>query len=396
MKQKNKILFLIDKKYPCNESFIEEVLSKRLGEYFKVFFLFNGKMKSTKWNKGVNIFFRISKVEKFLFNNFKIRLILSVFYYLSFYIKKIKPDFIYIRNDFCFLLLAFFLKKNQRIIFQKSFPNEKFKIYKLKKRNDIVSKVRIIIIKLKYRLLIKLINKCDYFIPITKCYLKELNDDGVKNNHKILPFPLGFDENFKFNVKIIKKIRTQYKLANYYSFIYIGVLDKERRIDTILDAFKEFQKFHDSKLIILAIGQEKNIMFVTNKILNDRIKNVILLSNLKRYDVYHFIHSVDYGLVPIPELDIYKISSPTKVVECLALNRPIITTNIPDCKYLINKTGLGIITNFNKQEIKNSMVKIINNFSVDHTSYKLNEDILKIRNYSKMTIKLVSYLLDRD
>jgi glycosyltransferase involved in cell wall biosynthesis len=90
------------------------------------------------------------------------------------------------------------------------------------------------------------------------------------------------DDLFKNSTEIIKKskeIRMEYNLKGYTSFIFVGGLIPEKKVDLLIDSFIELRKKFDKiKLIIIGDGPLKQMIIEKLKTNNDL--NIIYLGRI--------------------------------------------------------------------------------------------------------------------
>jgi len=254
-----------------------------------------------------------------------------VFFYLLF--KKV--DFIYSRDLFPIFFLSFF-KKN--LIYEAHFTPEHFWLYK------------------------GLFKRVKGLVVITR-KLKEIYQDKGVNQEKILVAPDGVDLDFfqipesqqecrrKLNLPLDKKI-----------VLYAGHLYRWKGIHILAQASRYLDK---DTLVIFVGGTEKDIKKF--KIQNSKFK--ILIVGYRPYqEVPCWLKSADVLVLPNSAKE--KISkyytSPLKMFEYMAAQKPIVASDLPSIREILNGNNAILVRPDNAEElakgIRNALKNI--NFSV--------------------------------
>ncbi len=116
------------------------------------------------------------------------------------------------------------------------------------------------------------------------------------------------------------------KNENEIIFTYIWTLNNERKLDIFIKAFIESIK--TSKNIKLYIiwwwSWEKKLKSISKTYLD---KNIFFLWKKEHKKIPDYINSSDILVSYIPKIDYFEYQPPTKLIEYLACNKPVIATN---------------------------------------------------------------------
>lgn len=135
---------------------------------------------------------------------------------------------------------------------------------------------------------------------------------------------------------------------------YLGSLDRARQLDVLLHALVHL---HASvpRARLLLIGSAPRAadlawLFDTAERLGirDRVQHVDALPIRQAWTL---LQRVDVAVSPIPSGPLYDVSSPTKVVEYLALGVPVVATDIPDQRDLLAHCGGGVCVPFTAEAL---------------------------------------------
>jgi len=132
--------------------------------------------------------------------------------------------------------------------------------------------------------------------------------------------------NSSVNTDVFKPKEKKLNL-NHFNLIYHGTITENRQIGNLIRAVSEINDI-DLKLVLLGegkgIGRLKELSAKLE--LGDRIQFVPPVSYHK---VPEFINNADVGIIPFENRLVWNTSSPIKLFEYLACEKPVIVTRIP-------------------------------------------------------------------
>jgi len=165
----------------------------------------------------------------------------------------------------------------------------------------------------------------------------------------------GIDTNIKINTKGIPKTLKKFKITKPY-FLYLGTLKPNKNIPLILKAFKDFLKTDQSHQLVIAgkKGWLFDEIFQTTKDL--KLKDQVIFTDyISEEEKWQLYSKATCSLLPstyegfgIPAL------------ESMLVNTPIIASNIPPLKEVIQEKGL-FINPHKKEELTNAMHQMVKN-----------------------------------
>jgi len=204
------------------------------------------------------------------------------------------------------------------------------------------------------------IRKSDLVLPVSHYLKNYLIEHGVPES-KVFAIPAGVDpgETSKDNSKTIVD---KYGLQNSRIVIYQGTLDKIRQIGILLQAFSIVKKtIGNARLLIVGDGTNKNDLMKLSFELGIQ-DDVIFTGKVAQSEVAGFIDASNIGVSPIPPLDIFLISSPIKLLEYMALSKPVVANiEIPEHKDVCETSGGGILVEYNSQAFAKGMIDLLEN-----------------------------------
>lgn len=146
--------------------------------------------------------------------------------------------------------------------------------------------------------------------------------------------PNGVDEFFWKQHYDPKEIREKLGLSGYVTIGYIGSIEFWLNIPPLLQAIKSLSKTNEVKLLLIGAKLRTKTAEKTKQMIKDLEieKNVVWVSNFIPYPVVpNYIAAFDIGVIPFNHMHpTAYYSAPNKLWEYLALQKPVITTPIPD------------------------------------------------------------------
>ena len=121
-------------------------------------------------------------------------------------------------------------------------------------------------------------------------------------------------------------------------------------------------------------------------------ENVIFTSGVPFEEVPNYIKTADLGIVPLPAIDWWNVSSPIKLKEYLAMQIPVIATDIPAHRLVVEKAGGTTLINNNDQA--NISQAILAFYKTRKTNYpvKTRKELYEIISYNSQAIKFIDYV----
>ncbi len=148
------------------------------------------------------------------------------------------------------------------------------------------------------------------------------------------------------NLPLYQKIDEPFDFRKYYSlsfetkiFIYQGVVLHGRGLKIIFEAF---EKLENCVLVIIGDGEKKNYyekLSVEKKL----TRNVFFYGKVELSDLLRYTAGGDFGLAIIENLSLsYYYALPNKMFEYILTGLPVIASNFPQMKDIIDKYKVGI------------------------------------------------------
>ncbi|RZN35103.1 MAG: glycosyltransferase WbuB [Methanosarcinales archaeon] len=271
-------------------------------------------------------------------------------------------NIILVRDDLFDGLLALYIKRRHRVpfIFEMSTPVEQSretrKFYS--KRHNLHR----IVSEIESRLIMHILHNADTILPISQWMKDDLVRKGV-NRSKITPLPEGVDPGrFQNRCMGAVTIRDKYGLSDFKIVIYVGTMDKMRHLDVLIHAFVRVRdRLGGVKLLMVGDGTGREDLEKLADKLGIR-DDVIFTGYVDFREVPDFIAAANLGISAVPPLDFYKVSSPIKMLEYMALAKPVVANKeIPDQKDVLGASGGGLLVRFDAESFAEATIKILDN-----------------------------------
>lgn len=127
--------------------------------------------------------------------------------------------------------------------------------------------------------------------------------------------------------------------------LYLGRIAQARRSDFLLEVAQLLKQDVPNLLLVIAgdAASEDEMAWMRAEIARRGIEDHVLLTGwLPQRTALGYAVRSEVGLSPIPRGTLFDVSSPTKLVEYLALGIPSVANDIPDQQLVIDESGAGL------------------------------------------------------
>ena len=217
----------------------------------------------------------------------------------------------------------------------------------------------------------------------------ELLKEGFPKS-KMMPLPMGINPSWGNCDGEEHQMKLKYRLGDSKIILYSGTLDKLRKLDMIIEAFSIVRTLKvDVKLLIVGDGNDRLHLQQLSKSIGHS-KDIIFAGKVSYFDMPRILKTATIALCPVPPLDIYLVSSPTKLFEYMIMGIPIIANEeIPEQKEAIEESGGGVLAKFDAESFARKIVELLNNpdRAID-MGINGQKWVLKNRSYKSMAIEV--------
>ncbi|MBM7661614.1 glycosyltransferase involved in cell wall biosynthesis [Bacillus mesophilus] len=208
-----------------------------------------------------------------------------------------------------------------------------------------------------------LITKVDKVITVSEGIAKEYEKRyTIKKPELVLNCPNYYEVSKTNKFRELFGIREDQKIL-----LYQGALATGRGIEKLVEAMKELQKERDDVvLVFMGMGHLKD--FVKNEAqLN---KNIHFLDAVPPSEVLDYTVSADIGVSLIENSCLnYYYSLPNKVFEYIMSGLPVIVSDLPEMKRIVEENNCGVAVEISTEGFKESISNLLEE---DLNAYKKN------------------------
>ncbi len=195
--------------------------------------------------------------------------------------------------------------------------------------------------QLFYRMLmLRLCHFCDVVFGVSPMHAAELaSKSGVLSVHL---WPPSVDErNFdpRRHAQSRGLIRDKLLVSDKFVLIYHGVVSNERGLYELLQAIGLIRK-QAPEVVLLILGTGYSAERLRSvAIANGLVGNVIFHGRVPYEEVPPFLAAADAGVIPLPVQPQWSTQTPIKLLEYMAMEKPVILTETESHRWIIGKEG---------------------------------------------------------
>jgi len=276
-------------------------------------------------------------------------------------------DLVQVRDDPAMAWVAWRLAKKWKVpfVYQLSHLKEeetilyaKMEIYGSPLKNLIQGKVGLLLRNF-------LLKRADLVLPISEQMKETLAGYGVPRD-RMVPLPEGVDTSTdpeSLNAEA-QRLRPELGLEGKKVLIYVGTMNRFRQLDFLLEVFREVLRQHPNAHLLMVGGgkRQDDLVFLKKKAKElGIVDHVTFTGFVPRERVPVYIRASDVGLSPFSPNPVLINNSPIKPLEYLALEIPVVGSDIPDQKKVIGESRGGIWASHERQafvDAINSLLKL--------------------------------------
>jgi len=234
-----------------------------------------------------------------------------------------------------------------------------------------------------------LLRKIDFIMAINNIVKEKLVDKFIISKNKILVASNGVNLK-KFDLDLFKEdARERLNLPlDKKIILYTGHLYDWKGAQVLADSSQFLKK---NIIIIFVGGRERDIISFREN--NRKYSNVLILGSVLHQEIPFYLKSADILLLPnIPiSQESINYTSPIKMFEYMASKRPIIASDLPSIREILNENNSILVEPDSPQRLAQGisellgneelMKKILKNAYVDVQNYTWERRVKKIINF---------------
>lgn len=152
------------------------------------------------------------------------------------------------------------------------------------------------------------------------------------------------------------------RLRGRRPLLYLGLLEKPRRSTFLLDLLAAIREQEPSALLILAgdAPSDEERRWIRGEIAARSLQDDVLLTGwLSQGEAMRYLVRSEVGLSPIPRGELFDVSSPTKLLEYLALGIPAVANDIPDQALVMQRSGAGLCVPMEVDAFRDAVLRLL-------------------------------------
>lgn len=206
-----------------------------------------------------------------------------------------------------------------------------------------------------------LYRKADKIIVVTRPFKEYISRIAGVDKAKIEIVSNGVDlKRFNPETSNGKSIRRKYGLEGKFIVSYIGGIGVAHGVGIVLDAAAELRK--DPRVVFLLVGDGAERKELEEQSKQRNLENVIFTGKQPKKTIPSFLQASDVSLVLLRRKEVFKTVIPTKMLESMAMSKPIILGVEGEAKRILEEARAGLaITPENPAELVTAIRKLREN-----------------------------------
>src|SRR6202166_882492 len=151
------------------------------------------------------------------------------------------------------------------------------------------------------------------------------------------------------------EVRKQLKLEDSFLICYIGTMGNAHGLETLIAAAEELQTALPSAIFLL-VGEGAEKERIVKLAAARGLANIQFLGQQPRERIPAYVSAADVCLVMLKKTELFKTVIPTKLLEYMACERPVIVAVDGQARQIIEEVGAGV---FVEPENSKSLVQAI-------------------------------------
>ncbi len=184
-------------------------------------------------------------------------------------------------------------------------------------------------------------NQASHISVATSGFKKKLTERGIKDE-KITVVP-NWSRDKLTTAKLPENKREKIFPEGKLQILYAGNLGVVQSLHTVLDAAKHFESEGNNEIQFTFLGagaEEKNLKEYSDL---NKLSNVQFLPRVSSEEVGLYLNSADVLLVHLKDVDLFKITIPSKILSYLRTGKPILLGLRGDSEEIIKSSNAGLL-----------------------------------------------------
>src|ERR1700722_2443463 len=237
-----------------------------------------------------------------------------------------------------------------------------------------------------------LLRAADHVFVQSEQMREDIAAEGIPS-HKITAVPMGISVEMCAAVNSFENRRLLPERVP--CVLYLGTLNKVRRLDFLVRAFaKVRESVPTARLYLVGRGEDpEDEVFLKHEVVRLNLEScVVFVGQLPQPEALQYVAEADVCFSPFYPTPILRSTSPTKLVEYMALGKAVVANDHPEQKRLIEESGGGLCVAYDEQAFADAIVTLLQNpktaqsmgergrrYAIEHRSYRVIADAVEKR-----------------
>jgi len=237
-----------------------------------------------------------------------------------------------------------------------------------------------------------LLRAADHVFVQSEQMREDIAAEGIPS-HKITAVPMGISVEMCAAVDTFENRRLLPEQVP--CVLYLGTLNKVRRLDFLVRAFaKVRESVPTARLYLVGRGEDpEDEVFLKHEVVRLNLEScVVFVGQLPQPEALQYVAEADVCVSPFYPTPILRSTSPTKLVEYMALGKAVVANDHPEQKRLIEESGGGLCVAYDEQAFADAIVTLLQNpktaqfmgergrrYAIEHRSYAVIADAVERR-----------------
>jgi glycosyltransferase involved in cell wall biosynthesis len=152
-----------------------------------------------------------------------------------------------------------------------------------------------------------------------------------------------------------RMLREKLGLLDKFVVLYHGDIPSNRGLIETVNAFQLLTHRHPN-IVLFLLGKGSAVPYLKRLVQENKIQNVIVHDAVDYLDVPTYIAMCDVGIVPLPNIALWRYQCPLKLLEYIAMEKVVVLTDIPAHREIVGNREFGVyISSIDPAEIVNGV-----------------------------------------
>jgi len=178
------------------------------------------------------------------------------------------------------------------------------------------------------------------------------------------------------------------RLRGRWPVVYVGTLKRMRRLDFLIEAFRLVHE-REPRAILIMVGDAapEEMQFLHAEVQKrDLAEHVVFTGLLPRDEAWAYIRAARVCVSPFRPSPILDSTSPTKVVEYLALGQPVVANDHPDQAKVLAESGAGLAVPYEPEAFAHAIIELLHDEKRAQAMGRRGQDyVARYRSYEYLT-----------